>query len=295
MRRIIPSTMALQCFESAARHESFSKAARELSLSQGAVSRQIRILEEFLENKLFDRKRQRVELTNVGQIYLGEITYILQSLEISTLKIKSVAKLSGSLNVGCYPTLAARWLLPHILNYSSIRPELKLNSVTYQDNSEFDKKIIDIGIVQGNTPFSGFNADWLMEEKMLAVVSPSLLKKPLKSARSLLEYRLVYHVTRPLSWKIWFQTLGIEDVSFPTGLAFPQYDMVIEAALAGFGISLLPSVLIQKELEKNKLILAHSHVSSTESAYYLLTPKEKLNIPKINLFREWLLEQAVVD
>ena len=109
MRRTLPSTMALQCFEIAARNESFSQAARALNLTQSAVSRQIRLLEEFVEQPLFERARQRVNLTAAGSLYLNEILPVLQNLEASTLKLQSFQSLGGGLNIGCYPTLGARW------------------------------------------------------------------------------------------------------------------------------------------------------------------------------------------
>ena len=111
--------MALQCFEAAARNESFSQAARELALSQGAISRQIRLLEEYLEHELFIRTKQRVVLTKGGELYLDEISALLQSLEASTIKLKSFNQLSGSLNIGCYPTLGTRWLLPLLLRFGN--------------------------------------------------------------------------------------------------------------------------------------------------------------------------------
>ncbi len=294
MRRTLPSTMALQCFEIAARNESFSQAARVLNLTQSAVSRQIRLLEEFVEQPLFERARQRVKLTAAGLLYLNEVLPMLQNLEASTLKLRSFQSLGGGLNIGCYPTLGTRWLLPYLLRFASEIPDITTNTITYLDNDHFDESIIDIGIVQGHPPWKGSRAEWLMAEDLVAVASPSLVKEPALDPAELLSNRLLNHVTRPLSWQIWFETQSHEVPDLPSGLFFPQYEMVIEATVAGYGVSILPLVLIQKELDAGSLCLAHHHVARTESAYYLLTPLNKVSIPKINVFRQWLLKHTSI-
>lgn len=290
MRRTIPSTIALQCFEAAALNESFSQAARALNLTQGAISRQIRLLEEFVEQPLFERVRQRVTLTAAGSLYLDEVLPALQNLEASTLKLRSFQNLGGGLNVGCYPTLGTRWLLPYLLRFANDLPDITTNTITYLDNAHFDAKVIDIGIVQGDPPWEGFRTDWLMAEELAIVASPLLLEAPVSNATDLLDQRLLNHVTRPHSWRIWFESQQQAVPDLPSGLYFPQYEMVIEATVAGYGVSILPLILIQKELAAGSLRLAHPHIAQTDSAYYLLTPLNKVYIPKINVFRQWLLE-----
>lgn len=294
MRRLIPSTMALQCFEVAAKNQSFSQTARELALSQGAISRQIRLLEDFLGQKLFARLKQRVVLTEAGQLYLNDISILLHSLEASTIKMKSFCDVSGSLNVGCYPTLGTRWLLPYMLRFGSQYSELNINFITYQNNDQLSNANIDIGIVHGDIPFKGFHADWLMAEDLVAVASPSIISPPVDELEQLLKFRHISHDTRPQSWRIWFDSQNRQDINVQSDcLSFPQYDMVIEATIAGYGIGLLPLVLIEKEIAAKTLVFAHLHKARIDSAYYMITPVQKKVIPKINLFREWLKNEVV--
>lgn len=288
-RHFLPSTVSLLCFEAAARHESFSQAARELNLTQGAISRQIRLLEENLDQKLFERVRQRVVLSQGGRIYLEEVNNILQLLETSTIRLKSLQKLSGNLNIGCYPTLASRWFLPFLLEYTNQTTDIKLSSITYRDNSHFDNEIVDIGVVQGDAPFEGYRADWLMPEELIVVASPNLIAKPLKKVTDILSHRLISHVTRPQSWQIWLDSQQLSGIETPVGLSLPQFEMVIEATVSGYGVSILPSVLVQNELQNGSLIRAHEHSAQTQSAYYLLTPNHKVEAPRINAFRAWML------
>ncbi|MFT5665803.1 MAG: LysR family glycine cleavage system transcriptional activator [Gammaproteobacteria bacterium] len=294
MRRTLPSTMALQCFEAASRNESFSQAARSLNLTQGAISRQIRLLEELVEQPLFERQRQRVKLTAAGHLYLKEILPVLQNLEASTLKLRSFQSLGGGLNIGCYPTLGTRWLLNYLLRFANEVPEISTNTITYLDNEHFDASVIDIGIVQELPPWLGSRADWLMAEDLIAVASPSLVPEPKNNPLDLLQYRLLNHVTRPRSWQIWFETQGYKSQNLPVGLFFPQYEMVIEATVAGYGVSILPLILVQKELADGRLCQVQKHIARTDSAYYLLTPLGKESIPKINVFRDWLLGELSV-
>ncbi len=295
MRRLIPSTMSLQCFEAAGRGESFSQAGRELALSQGAISRQIKLLEEFLGQDLFIRTKQRVVLTTGGQIYLNEITHLLQSLEASTIKLKSFKEISGSLNVGCYPTLGTRWLLPLILSFVSENLELNVNSITYQNNDQLSVANIDIGIVHGNEPFVGFHCDRLMSEDLVVVAAPSIFPSPTENLEELFKYRRIFHSTRPQSWRIWLDSQNRQDIVLQsTGLSFPQFDMVIEAAISGYGVSVLPSILIEKELRTKTLVMAHAHKARTGEGYYLITPMQKMAIPKIVMFHNWLKSQIAI-
>jgi len=290
MRRTLPSTVALMCFETAARLESFTRAAAALNLTQSAVSRQIRLLEALVEQPLFDRVRQRVFLTDAGRRYLGEVQPGLESLEAATLRLRSFRALSGALNIGTYPTLGSRWLLRHLLAFAAAMPELRTNTITYLDNSGFDAEVIDIGIVQGDAPWPGLRADPLMPEDLAVVAAPVLVPRPFEDARDLLALRPLQHVTRPHSWAIWFADQGAAHEEHSGGLVFPQFEMVIEAVLAGHGVAVMPLVLVREELASGRLVLAHRHVARTASAYYLVTPEAKTMLPRIESFRSWLLE-----
>ncbi|MBB3066253.1 LysR substrate-binding domain-containing protein [Limibacillus halophilus] len=293
MRRSLPSTTALLCFEAAARSGSFTQAAVEVNLSQSAVSRQIAILENFLHRPLFTRVRQRVRLTDAGARYLAEIVPLLEDLESTTLRLRSFDLREGSINVGVYPTLGSRWLLPLLLAFAEAHPEFSTNSITYLRNEEFDPERIDIGIVQGDPPWRGLQSDFLMPEDLAPVASPRLIDRSFDAPEELLEFRSLQHTTRPLSWPIWFKSLGRELAAPPSGLMFSQFEMVIEAALSGHGIAILPLVLVRRELAAGRLILAHSHVARPQSAYYLVIPDAKRATPKIECFRRWILSHTI--
>lgn len=292
MRRHIPSTMALICFEAAARCENFTQAATEINLTQSALSRQINLLEEMVGQKLFLRSRQRVKLSNAGLFYLSQIQPLLESIEVATLRMPSFEDVSGALNIGTYPTLGSRWLMAHLLGFTKENPEINTNIVTYLDNSYFDPDNIDIGIVQGDPPWADCQQDFLFSEELAAIASPKLLDKAVSNPLHLIDHRLLVHNTRPISWDIWFDSVGVSKPETQSILVFPQFDMIIEATLEGHGIAMLPLLLIERELASGRLILAHDHIAKPESGYYLISPNHKAKTPKVDAFRNWMLSHV---
>ena len=132
-----------------------------------------------------------------------------------------------------------------------------------------------------------------MAEDLVVVASPSLIQSQVTNADDLLNYRWISHVSRPESWRIWLDTQGRADIEPPGGrLSFPHFDMVIEATSSGYGICVLPLLLVEKELQSKRLLIVHAHRARTKSAYYLVTPLKKTAIPKINLFRNWLISEV---
>lgn len=289
MRRRIPSTTALLCFEAAARSGSFSAAAREISLSQSALSRQIQLLEAQVKQSLFKRERQRVTLTAAGRTLWAELSPQLEALEATLLRISAYDSPGGALNLGVYPTLGSRWLMPQLIELAQQRPELTINTITYLSNAEIDPSLVDLAIAQGDPPWPGFRADQLMEESLVVVASPDLLAAPVADADELLSLRILQHATRPKSWAIWFAGIGEALAQDPIGPTFGQFEMLIDAVKAGHGLAVVPRVLVKRELGDGRLILAHPAQVTPPSPYYLLTPTAKVGTPKIEGLRRWLL------
>ena len=292
MRRKIPPVTALLCFETAARTESFTQAAQMLNLSQSALGRQIQSLEAQVGQTLFHRVRQRVSLTDAGQMLLGELSPQLEALEATFYRLRTRDNPDGALNIGTYPTLGSRWLMPRLAGLAQTQPRLTVNTITYLDNAGVDAGVVDLAIVQGDPPWPGFRADVLMAESLIAVAAPSLLLEPVTDPFDLLQFPALLHRTRPQSWNIWFNGQGADLPAPPTGPLFSQFEMLIDAACYGHGIAILPEILVRRELENGRLLRAHPHISQPSSAYYLLTPQAKIGINRIEKTRDWLLAQG---
>ena len=271
MRRQIPSTTALLCFEAAARCENFAQAARELNMSQSALGRQIQGLEAQAGQTLFRRARQRVHLTGAGRMLLADLSPQLDALEAA---------------------FGSRWLMPRLAELAREQPRLTVNTITYMSNAEVDPALVDLAIVQGDPPWPGFRADPLMPETLLAVAAPSLMPAPAEDPDRLLEQPALQHRTRMQSWEIWFASLDRPLPARPQGPLFGQYEMLIDAARYGHGVAILPEVLIRRELAEGQLIPAHPHACQTRSGYWLLTPQAKAGTSRIEKTRAWLLAQG---
>lgn len=294
MRRRIPSTTALLCFESAARTENFAKAAQDMNITQSALSRQIQTLEAFVKQSLFTRAKQRVKLTAAGHTLLAELSPQLETLEATLLKIRSHDNQGGAINVGVYPTLGSRWLIPRIIDLPQVQQGLTLNTITYLSNADIDPSLIDIAIVQGDPPWNGYRADYLMSETLLIVTSPDLLQTMVKDPMDLFDIRILQHSTRPESWDIWFSSQDLTLSRKIIGPMFTQFEMLIDAVKGGHGIAMVPRILVEKELSDGTLIKAHEYECTPESAYYLLTPSVKVGMQKIERLRKWFLKSSCI-
>ncbi|MBQ4826183.1 LysR family transcriptional regulator [Leisingera sp. HS039] len=292
MRRKIPPTSALLCFEAAARAGSFAGGAREMNLSQSAFSRQIQSLEALTGQTLFKRERQRVQLSGAGRMLQEELAPQLEALEATFYRLRTRDNPYGALNIGTYPTLGSRWLMPRLATLAQAQPRLTINTITYLDNSQVDPSLVDLAIVQGDPPWPGFRADLLMPETLIAVAAPDLLDGPLPSAAGLLEFPALQHSTRPLSWQIWFEDQTGSLTPRPTGPLFSQFEMLIDAVKYGHGVAILPELLVRRDLSEGTLIQAHPHRCTPASAYYLLTPQAKTGTSRIERVRDWLLRDA---
>ncbi len=292
MRRRIPSTTALVCFEAAARCENFAQAAREVNISQSALGRQIQGLEAQVGQTLFRRERQRVYLTGAGQMLLADLSPQLDALEAAFYRLRTRDNPFGALNIGTYPTLGSRWLMPRLADLARQQPRLTINTITYMSNAEVDPALVDLAIVQGDPPWPGFRADQLMAETLLAVASPTLMGEPVNDPDSLLDLPALQHRTRMQSWEIWFASQNRALTGHPQGPLFSQYEMLIDAARYGHGVAVLPEILIRRELVEGQLVLAHPHRCQTTSGYWLLTPQAKTGTSRIEKTRSWLLEQG---
>lgn len=295
MRRQIPSTNALLCFEAAAKLQSFARAAEALELTQSAVSRQIQSLESYVGQSLFTRARQRVQLTAAGQGLLAELSPLLEDLELAIRKVKTRELAGETLNLGIYPTLGSRWLMPMLMGPQAETWRSALNLVTFLANAEIDPSRVDLAIVQGDAPFAGFRADALMPESLMVVGATGVIPQPVEDPHDLLDQPILRHATRPLSWEIWFRSQGLRLERPITGPLFSQFEMLIDAAKAGHGIAIVPRVLIRQELAEGSLQPLHPFEARTESAYYLLTPDSKVGAARVEQLRSWLLHQVRRD
>ncbi|EIK54422.1 transcriptional regulator [Stutzerimonas stutzeri TS44] len=295
MRRKIPSTAALIAFEAAARHESFTRAAEELALTQGAVCRQIGGLEEFLGLELFRRSRRGVKLTEAGLSYARRIAAQLDAVERDTLSVMGQQG-TQSLELALVPTFGTQWLLPRLPRFQALHPQITVNLTNRTRPFLFADTDFDAAIYFGDGDWSGTEAHYLMPEDLQPVCSPALLPggQPLDAER-LATMPLLQQTTRPYAWRQWFDSLGLKVARDMTGPRLELFSMLAQAAEHGMGVALIPPFLIQRELAEGRLVPAHPHPYRSEArAYYLMIPERKVESAGLVAFRDWLKDEARV-
>ena len=292
MRRKIPSTAALICFEAAARNESFTKAAQELALTQGAVCRQIGGLEAFLNVELFRRSRRGVKLTEAGLSYSRQVAAQLDAVERDTL---SVMRQQGAnvIELAVVPTFGTQWLLPRLKDFQQRHPDVTVNLTNRTRPFLFADTAFDAAIYFGDADWSGTEAYFLMQENLLPVCSPALLDGQSQlSAEQIANLPLLQQSTRPYAWRQWFNSRGLNVPRDMSGPRYELFSMLAQAAMHEMGIALIPPFLIQRELAEGRLVIAHPQGSQSDKGYYLIVPQRKVESATLQAFRDWLVSAA---
>ncbi len=300
MRRKIPSLQALACFDAAARHESYTRAAQELALTQSAVSRQITGLEHYLGQALFRRTRHGVALTERGSAYARQIAPRLQALERDTLEAMSGQGAQQTLQLAAVPTFASRWLIPRLPDLYRRHAQLIVHIETRTRPFLFADTDFDAALYAG-TPqqihnWAGTHSTLLMQEDLVPVCAPELLPGgQMQSPAALAGMPLLQQSTRPEAWRQWFQRA---EVATPSALAGPRYElfsMTVAAAVHAMGIALVPRLLIAHELASGQLVQASTHALVADRGYYLVTPDNRDGKPALDMFQAWLAQQAAAE
>lgn len=293
MRRKIPSTAALVAFEAAARHQSFTRAAEELALTQSAICRQIGGLEEFLGLELFRRSRRGVKLTEAGQSYARRVATQLDAVERDTLAVMGQQG-AQTIELALVPTFGTQWLLPRLRQFQALHPEITVNLTNRTRPFLFADTEFDAAIYFGDGDWSGTVAHPLMPEHSAPVCSPALMNGAQElTAQAIAEMPLLQQTTRPYAWRQWFDSLGMKIARDMTGPRLELFSMLAQAAEHQMGVALIPPFLIQRELAEGRLVIAHPHsFRRADQAYHLMIPERRVESAALNAFRDWLLNEA---
>ena len=293
-RAFLPPLADLLAFEAAARHHSVSRAAQELHLTQSAVSRQIRQLEDQLGTALFHRVRQRVVLTDAGRVYAADVQSVLQQLSAATQKAMAFSSTDGLLNLAVLPTLGTRWLIPRLSRFMALHPDATINFSARTEPFDFAGTTFDAAIHFGAPHWADAVCQYLMHEEVVVVCSPGYQRQHgIYSPQDIARVVLLQQSTRPTQWAEWF-----ERVCAPTSLAlrgprFEQFAMIAQAAVSGLGAALLPRFLIEPELAAGSLVqLSTTALTSSKDAYYLVYPEARAQTPLVKAFRDWMVGEC---
>ncbi|GGE14333.1 transcriptional regulator, LysR family [Gemmobacter megaterium] len=290
MRRTLPSTRDLCCFEAVVRNGSVTRAAAELNMTQSAVSRRLGYLEDLLGQRLFLRERQRIIPTPAARDYADSLRGLLNEIEVATTRMLTEGRQGGVLTLGCLPTFGSRWLVPRLNRFLSTHPTIDINLVSKIRRFDFDSEDIQAAIYFGPAVWPNCNMRHLMGESVIPVAAPSLMTGA--SLPELLRGApLIQHTTRPTLWREWLAHAGIGTLNGEAGPKFEFYSLVIEAAVAGIGFALLPEFLVQREIDSGALVRVSDNAMPCTDSYYYVYPDRYRESHNVQVFGNWLFKE----
>ena len=299
MRRRLPSLNALKAFEASARQESFTQAANELCVTQGAVSQQVKALESELGVRLFRRERQRLIITEAGRTYLEVVRDAFDRLAAGTERLLQREQ-SGTLTITTSPNFAAKWLVHRLGRFSETHPGIDLRVSASVQHIDFAREDIDLAIRHGDGQWPGMHVIRLCTEELFPVCSPKLLKGrgALRLLRDVKHHTLL-HTNDTNNWENWLARVdarvGVGGVDAKRGIIFNQASMAIDAAVDGQGIALARTALASWDLISGRLVRPFRQAFDAPHAFWIVCPKSTAALPKILAFRDWLLKEAAND
>jgi DNA-binding transcriptional LysR family regulator len=284
---------ALIAFESAARHQSFTRSAAELALTPSAIGRQIATLEDYVGLPLFNRVRRRVSLTEVGETYAKQVRENLDRIERDTLAVATRRGAEGILELAVIPTFATRWLIPRLPQFYAQHGHITLNLTTRSEPFLFTDTPFSAAIHFGNPVWPGAITQHLFGEEMVPVCSPQLVGGTAPVTPSALaRLPLLHQSARPDAWRQWLAQARVHDVDCMSGQRYELFSMLVEAARAGLGVALVPRFFVLAELASTELIVPNEMSLLNDKGYYLVYPESKQNAPSLQPFKQWLLSIA---
>jgi LysR family glycine cleavage system transcriptional activator len=293
MAQRIPSLNWLRAFEVAARHLSFTEAAKEFGVTQGAISQQVKQLEDWLGQPLFHREGRKLSLSDAGMAYLPVVRRSLDQLTAGTEELFGGGH-DGPINVRVTSSLTYVWLLPRIGRFMARHPGIALRLITDPDPGKFGEEGIDVAIRYGDGNWPDAEVERLFWEKLFPVCGPALLERgpPLRAPRDLAHHRIIHVVGEPENWQMWLHAAAVEGLVLDQGLQFDLHMMATHAAIAGVGVALGLSPMVDDALADGRLVRPFDIEIPARHAHYVVTPLTVASRPQVEAFRQWLLEEA---
>lgn len=287
----LPSLSGLRAFEAAARHLSVTLAAGELNVTPGAVSLQIRDLEQSLGVRLFDRLPRRLRLTEDGEGYFKAMRSAFRLMREATEELLARAR-PATLSISCTPTFAAQWLVPRLPNFEERMPGIDIRISASNRLVDFVRDGVDIAIRHGFGRYEGLVSERLLDDDLVPVIAPALREtRPLDTPDDLINHVLIHDVHRQ-DWRLWLEAMGVSEIDAMRGPVFTDSNGAIEAAKAGDGVGLVRLSLVAREIQERRLVAPFSRGVSTGLAYYVVYPPGALDRPAVTALRQWLTDEA---
>jgi len=293
MLRRLPPLNAVRAFEAVARTGSVTRGARELSVTQGAVSRHVGSLEQWLGAKLFLRTQRGLTLTPQGSTYFRALRGALDQIDHATRQLQQSPD-ENLLRLKLPPTFAIRWLIPRLARFHALHPRIDVQITTSHERADFDREDIDACIHSEREPPAGPGHRRLVGEVLLPVCSPRLLDRagPLATPADLGRHALLCSLNRPDDWPAWLAAAGVTGIDGNNGLKFENAALAYQAAIDELGIMIAQRALVQDDIASGRLVAPIPMPLRTAGAYYLAYPPYRPPSARVAAFEEWIVREA---
>ncbi len=294
----LPPLKSLQAFEAAGRHLSFSAAADELNVTPGAISQQIRQLEETLDMRLFRRLNRAIELTEAGRLFLPSISRGFNQFNDAVTMLQQYRS-GGPLTITAPASLVSNWLIPRLGRFKAASPDIDVRIDTSNRLVDFAHEDIDVGIRFGDGEYPDLDSVHLFSYELIPVCTPQLMQAGagLREISDLARYTLLHSDYRDLdaafpNWTMWLKVVGAEDIDADRGIYFSQADQLFQAVVDGQGVGLLANVMAEPEIAAGRLVQPFATSLPVRMSYHVVTSPGKANLPKVRAFRDWVLAES---
>lgn len=292
MRRLHPPIHLLRAFVATAGQSSISGAARELHLTQGAVSKQVIELEQWLGLELFSRVRGRLLLSPAGQRYLPEVSQALKLLESATLNVMAQRGAGGVLNLSTTPSFGAKWLIPRLPAFQAAHPDVFLNFIPFTKGNDFALPELDCAFRYGEGNWPGMVSHYIAGREFIVIAAPRLpAASRLRRHEDVGKHALLQHPMEPMAWIRWCDQHGVQHPNPMGGPRLDQVTSIVRAVMAGLGIGLVPRCLVEDDIANGFVVAPFAEELVLETGYWLCYPETKSELPPLVRFRDWVATQ----
>lgn len=299
MTRHLPPLPALRAFEAAARHLSFARAGGELGVTPGAISHQMKQLEDWVEAPLFERRANGVRLTETGRVFATRLGAIFDQITAASVAARAPGGTS-TVTVRCQFSLATKWLVPHICRFHAAHPDIAVAVLALPHRWSANERDPDIAIYHDRGTIPGVRQDMLIGGKLIVVAAPEVTAQlpAAPTPADLLSRPLIrVHFSEPgwydEGWEAWFAATGFGHLELHMTLSFNLVHLAVEACLAGAGFALVPDFIVEQELASGRLIDAFGITLPIRQPYVLTTNEASLVRPEVAMLRSWLLDEGM--
>jgi LysR family glycine cleavage system transcriptional activator len=288
----LPSLNALRAFDVSARHLSFTRAAAELHVTHGAVSRQVKELETFIGRPLFRRLPRGLEITRQGRELAFTTNRLFDELRGAIADLRRPSR-PGIITVNTVPSLAARWLVPRISAFQNLHPEYEVRIGTTTALTDFRRDGVDLALRYGRGRWPAVYRERLFQPVEFPVCAPALLEgdRALRAPRDLAHFTLL-HDTTTAHWGQWLAAAGATDVDAKAGLVLEDMNVLLQAAIEGQGVALSSLPLAHADLRAGRLVKPFEIEIPVELSFYIVCEHGRESEPALAVFIAWLREQA---